>query len=212
VFSDRNHAGRLLAQEVARLKLNRPVVYGVARGGVVVAYEVAAALHCPLDVLVPRKLPSPYNPEVAIGAIAQDGTVLLDSRAVNTFGVDESYLDSVTAAAREEVERRLRTYRNGEEAISAQGRDAIVVDDGIATGFTLQTAIKALRKEAPARIILAVPVAAASSLERLKPDVDGTVCLDTPTPFYAVGQAYTDFDQVGDETVIRLLGEAKGGE
>lgn len=204
-FSDRSHAGRLLAERLLRLKLSSPVVFGVARGGVVVAYEVARVLDCPLDVLVPRKLPSPYNPEVAIGAMAQDGTVLLDSRAVQAFGVDAAYLDAVTGAARSEVERRLRTYRSGDQGVSASGCDAIVIDDGIATGFTLRTAVRALRKENPARIILAVPVAAESSLERLRPDVDEIVCLETPSPFYAVGQAYGDFEQVGDDVVIQLL-------
>ncbi|MDP2871281.1 MAG: phosphoribosyltransferase family protein [Bacillota bacterium] len=208
-FSDRGQAGRLLAQRLARLHMPAPVVYGVARGGVVVAYEVAAALNCPLDILVPRKLPSPFNAEVAIGAIAQDGTVLLDRRAIEAFDVDEAYLEAATEAARAEIERRLRVYRGGEAGVPVEGKDAIVVDDGIATGFTLQTAIRALRGQSPASIVLAVPVAAGSSLERLRPEVDEVICLETPVPFYAVGQAYDDFAQVSDRTVIELLQKSR---
>jgi putative phosphoribosyl transferase len=209
-FTDRSHAGRLLATQLLQLKLDSPVVYGVARGGVVVAYEVAAAMKCPLDILVPRKLPSPYNAEVAIGAIAQDGTVLLDRRAIDAFDVDQEYLEAATEAARAEIERRLEAYRAGEPAVAVRGRDAIVVDDGIATGFTLQTAIRALRKEMPARIVLAVPVAAQSSLERLSSEVDDVICLEMPSPFYAVGQAYAEFGQVSDCTVIELLKKPRG--
>jgi putative phosphoribosyl transferase len=209
-FTDRSHAGRLLATQLLQLKLDSPVVYGVARGGVVVAYEVAAAMKCPLDILVPRKLPSPYNAEVAIGAIAQDGTVLLDRSAIDAFDVDQEYLEAATEAARAEIERRLEAYRAGEPAVAVRGRDAIVVDDGIATGFTLQTAIRALRKEMPARIVLAVPVAAQSSLERLSSEVDDVICLEMPSPFYAVGQAYAEFGQVSDCTVIELLKKPRG--
>lgn len=209
-FSNRSHAGRLLAKRLAGLTFSTPAVYGVARGGVVVAYEVASALGCPLDVLVPRKLPSPYSSEVAIGAMAQDGTVLLDSHAIDAFGIDEAYLSAAKEAARAEMARRLLIYRGGREAVAAQGRDAIAIDDGVATGFTLQAAIRALRKELPARIVLAVPVAAQSSLKRLRPEVDEIICLETPSPFYAVGQAYDDFEQVSDETVIALLSKSRG--
>jgi len=204
-FKNRQEAGRRLAARVAEVPLERPVVYGVARGGVVVAAEVAAALSCLLEVLAPRKLPSPLSPEVAIGAVTQDGSVFLDDRAVEFYGVSGGYLARETRKAQDEVWRRLKTYREGRAAVEAAGVDAVVVDDGIATGYTLLAAVRGLRREHPASLVLAVPVAAQDSLERLRPEVDRVVCLETPVPFYAVGQAYADFSQVTDGEVRTLL-------
>lgn len=204
-FEDRRDAGRRLGRRLAEMSLPRPSVFGVARGGVVVAAEVAAALSCPLEVLAPRKLPSPYSDEVAIGAVTEDGAMVLDERAVAMFSVTEEYLARVAAKARNEVSRRLKEYRGGRPPLDPCGRDAVVVDDGIATGYTLLAAIKGLRRAKPCSLVLAVPVAPADSLARLRREVDVAVCLETPTPFYAVGQAYADFAQVSDEEVVCLL-------
>lgn len=209
-FLDRNQAGRRLALRLIDLRLARPVVFGVARGGVVVAAEVAEALGCPLEVLAPRKLPSQYSDEVAIGAVSEDGSVVLDERSVSFFGVADDYLRRATAQARKEIKRRLEVYREGRSPLDPHGRDAVVVDDGIATGYTLLAAIASLKRAGPCSIVLAVPVAPADSLERLRSEVDTAVCLETPSPFYAVGQAYVDFGQVGDDEVVRLLRRHSG--
>jgi predicted phosphoribosyltransferase len=193
---------------VLKLRLANPVVYGIARGGLVVAAEVAAALDCPLEVLAPRKIPSPYSAEVAIGAVTQDGSVYLDDRSAALHGVSASYLEDEVKAAKAEIGRRLRTYRGGRPEIDARGVDAVVSDDGIATGYTLLAAVGGLKRQNPRSVILAVPVAARDSLAKLSREVDRVICLETPEPFYAVGQAYLDFAQVSDQEVIELL---KGG-
>ncbi len=185
-----------------------PVVLGIPRGGVMVAYEVAMSLDAPLDVIIPRKVGAPGNPELAIGAVAPDGTLVVDEALVKMLGVDEGYLQEETQRQRAEIERRTDLYRHGRPAAELAGASVILVDDGIATGATVLAALRGLRSQDPARVILAVPVAPPDTLERLAPEADAIVCLATPEPFYAVGQFYRHFEQTSDEEVIDLVDRA----
>lgn len=205
LFNDRLDAGRRLAKRLSAMNLSNPVVQGVPRGGVVVAYEVSRALGAPLDVVISRKIGAPGNPELAIGAVAQDGTLVVDQALVRALGVDEDYLSEEAARQQEEITRRLNRYRQGLPAVDVSGATVIVVDDGIATGATVLAALRGLRAADAGRIILAVPVAPPDTLERLASEADDIVCLATPEPFYAVGQFYRHFEQTSDEEVVELL-------
>jgi putative phosphoribosyl transferase len=203
VFSDRHDAGRRLAGALVHLRDRRPFVLAVPRGGVVVGAEVADALSAPMDVVVPRKLRSPFNPELAIGAVAEGGAVVVDQETA--FGVDQAYLDGEVSAQRHEIARRVQVYRKGRPLPDLTGWTAIVVDDGIATGATLAAALRAARTLSPARLVAAVPVAPPEGVARLANEADEVVCLDAPAAFHAVGQFYEDFRQVEDDEVLRLL-------
>jgi predicted phosphoribosyltransferase len=205
VFRDRREAGRLLLREIRRLDPARPVVLGIPRGGVVVAAQIADGLAAPLDVIIPRKIGAPFNAELAIGAIAQDGTIILDEAMVGTLRVGRGYIEEKARRETLEVGRRLEIYRGSRPAVEMDSRDVIVVDDGIATGFTMMAALRSVQKQSPSSIILAVPVAPADVVARLASEVDHLVCLASPEPFYAVGQWYAHFDQVEDEEVISIL-------
>ncbi|MEW6031903.1 MAG: phosphoribosyltransferase [Bacillota bacterium] len=205
LFSDRRDAGRRLAKELARASLPDPVVLGIPRGGVIVADEVARTLGAPLDLVIPRKIGAPGNPELAIGAVAQDGTLVADEALVKALGVSQRYLEAETQRQRAEIERRLSLYRQGRPAVDLAGASAIVVDDGIATGATVLAALRGVRAQGPARLVLAVPVAPPDTLERLRAETDEIVCLATPEPFYAVGQFYRHFEQTSDEEVFEIM-------
>lgn len=205
-FRDRQDAGRLLAERLTSHQLADPVVLALPRGGVAVGAEVARALHAPLDVILVRKIGAPGQPELALGAIAEGGQPDLVSPAPNVMPVSSAFLEQATAAARAEIARRRMLYPAGAPPIA--GREAIVVDDGIATGATVAAALRAVRHRRPARVILAVPVAAPDALARLSAEADEIVCLQAPEEFYAVGQFYDDFTQLDDADVIALLAEA----
>jgi len=205
MFQDRRDAGERLAGALREYGGRAPVVLAIPRGGVVVGYEIARRLDAPLDVVVPRKLRAPHNPELAVGAVAHDGSVYIDGPLVTGLGIDDAYLRRETATQLEEVRRRMIAYRDNRTAPSLQDATAIVVDDGLATGSTMIAALRAVRRTSPAAVIAAIPVAPADTSERLKDEADAVVCLHTPTLFYAVGQFYVDFDQVGDDEVIELL-------
>ena len=207
VFTDRVDAGRRLAEALEEYRGRDVVILGVPRGGVVVAAEVARALGAPLDVAVARKIPAPGNPELAIGAVAADGTVVLDPMASVYPGVTPDYLERAKAAEVAEIERRMVAYRGDRPPLDVGGKHVIVVDDGIATGNTVLATLRCLRQGSPAELILAVPVAPPTSVERLSADADRVVALQTPEPFFAVGEWYRDFDQVSDEEVVRILQE-----
>ncbi|MEV8529118.1 phosphoribosyltransferase family protein [Streptomyces sp. NPDC052000] len=207
-FPDRRAAGRQLAGEVARLGLTEPLVLGLPRGGVPVAADVAEALGAPLDVIVVRKLGVPFQPELAFGAIGEDGVRLIREATVRAAGLGERDCTRVEEIERAELERRLARYRRGRERIPLSGRTVVVVDDGIATGSTASVACEVAREQGAAQVILAVPVAAPQALEQLRREVDKVVCLSVPRHFSAVGQWYEDFSQVGDEEVAALLAEA----
>jgi len=211
-FRDRQEAGQLLAQALAFLKGEKDVmVLGIPRGGVVVAAEVAWAIGAPLDVYITRKIGAPHNPELAIGAIASSGDVVLDKALMTSLGVSPEYVQDETERQRREIERRLRKYRGNRRAQKLEGKTILLVDDGIATGATTLAAIRALKKQKPAELILAVPVGPPDTVARLREEVDKLVCLDTPHLFWAVGAFYVVFDQTSDEEVVRLLEGSQGG-
>ena len=206
LFRDRRAAGRLLAAKLARYA-ERPdvVVLALPRGGVPVAYEVARALGAPLDVFVVRKLGLPGHEEVAMGAVATGGVRVLNEQITRALAIPEHVIDAITAREQEELARRERVYRGDRPPLDVRGRTVILVDDGLATGATMQAAVQALRQQQPARIVVAVPTAAPETCEALRAKVDDVVCAVTPDPFYAVGLWYDDFSQTTDDEVRELL-------
>ena len=205
-FANRPEAGRklssLLGSYVGREDL---IVLGIPRGGVPVAYEVATELGAPLDVFAVRKLGVPWQPELAFGAVATGGVRFLDRAIIESMGLSESEIEQVTANETRELWRRERKYRGNLPSLALEGKTVILVDDGIATGASTQAAIIALRQLKPARIVLAAPVAPASTCRRLRAEVDDLVCAVTPRAFRAIGEFYEDFSQVSDEEVTALL-------
>jgi putative phosphoribosyl transferase len=209
LFHDRTEAGQLLAKKLMKYA-NHPdvVVLALPRGGVPVAYEVARALHVPLDIFVVRKLGLPGHEELAIGAIASHGVRVLNEDVVRKLGISLDMFDAITAEERLELERRERAYRGDNPAPDVHGRTVILVDDGLATGSTMRAAVIALRQERPARVIVAVPVGSAETCAEFQMEADETVCVRMPEPFYAVGLWYDDFAQTTDEEVHNLLERA----
>lgn len=210
IFTDRVEAGRRLAEALVDLKDEDVVVLGIPRGGVVVAAEVARAHGWPLDTVIPRKVRAPGNPELGLGAIAP-GVRVLDDRMLDILGVSEEYLEREIAEEEREIERRSGAYRGGRPAVDVRGKVAVVVDDGIATGGTATAAVRWAKAQRARRVILAVPVAPDEGVRNLSREADEVVCLETPEPFYAVGQWYRDFPQTSDDEVVQLLGEAGPG-
>jgi putative phosphoribosyl transferase len=209
LFRNRTEAGRQLA---ARLKkyADRPdlVVLALPRGGVPVAFEVAQALHAPLDVFLVRKLGVPGQEEAALGAIATGGVRVLDQNLVHLLGIPHEVIEGIAAREERELRRRERLYRDGRPAPVVAGKTIILVDDGLATGSTMRAAIAALRKQGPTRIVVAVPVGSAESCEELAREADEVICARTPEPFYAVGLWYEDFTQTTDDEVRDLLAQS----
>jgi predicted phosphoribosyltransferase len=208
IFADRRDAGERLAQALRHLGPNA-VVLAIPRGGVIVGDVVARELGVPLDVVVPRKVGAPGNPELAIGAVAP-GIRVLDPRMIRALGVSERYLEREIAAQETEIERRQHAYRGGRPPQPVSGRVAVVVDDGVATGSTAVAALRWARQEDAERVVLAVPVAPPQTIERLRVEADEVVVLDTPQPFLAVGEWYRDFDQTTDEEVVSALARSAG--
>jgi predicted phosphoribosyltransferase len=209
IFADRLDAGERLAKGLAHLAGSDCVVLAIPRGGVIVGEVIARELGAPLDVVVPRKIGAPGNPELAIGAVAP-GIRVLDPRMVGALGVTDRYLDREIAEQEAEIERRQRAYRGGRPPQPVKGRVAIVVDDGVATGSTAVAALRWARARGAERVVLAVPVAPPQSLERLRAEADEVVVLETPQPFLAVGEWYRDFDQTTDEQVVSALARSAG--
>lgn len=210
-FQDRRDAGRLLAAKLSRYKDFAPVVLALPRGGVPVGYEVAKALEAPLDLLLVRKIGAPMHPELGIGAVV-DGInpqLVLNERLIRHLGIGDDYIRAEERRQLVEIERRRTLYRGGRAALEITGRTVILVDDGIATGATVKAGLLGLARSRPARLILAVPVAAAESLEELAPSADEVVCLYAPAHFRAVGEHYVDFSQTSDEEVIDLLSQSR---
>ena len=210
IFEDRGDAGRRLAERLAPYADERPVVFALPRGGVPVGAEVSRSLDAPLEVIVSRKLGAPDQPEFGIGAVAPGGVRVLNERALRTLGIEEDYVEWVTARESAEVERRLRLFRGeGRPYPDLDGRTAILVDDGLATGVTARAALLALSRLNPRRLVLAVPVCAPQTAELLRPETDDLICLLTPPDLKAIGLWYRNFDQVPDREVVRLLEEAR---
>jgi len=207
-FADRVDAGRQLAAALLHLKGSDVVVVGLPRGGVPVAYEVALALDAPLDVLVVRKLGVPFQPELAMGAIGEGGVLVVDDEVVAEAGISPSEFAAVEQSERAELEARIRRFRQGRPPVPLTGRTAVVVDDGIATGSTARAACLVARAHGAGRVVLATPVAARQTIQRLAPHVDEFVCVEAPERAYAVGQWYRDFSQTPDEEVIGYLARA----
>jgi predicted phosphoribosyltransferase len=208
IFEDRRHAGRELADRLLPLAEEFPVVLGIPRGGVPVAFEVASVLGAPLDVLTVRKLGAPGNPELAVGAVAEDGTAVLNVEMVRNLGITRSQLDRTIERETRELRRRMERFRDGWEPLDVGGRTAILVDDGLATGLTDLAAVRALRGRQAGRIVVAVPVGSGEALSMLAEEADEAVCLTTPRELFSVGQWYEDFSAVSDEQVLSLLAEA----
>ena len=208
-FLNRRDAGTQLAPKLGAYAGDATVlVLGLPRGGVPVAYEVARALQAPLDVFVVRKLGVPGHRELAMGAIASGGLRVLNLDVLKTFEISPAAVESVAEEESLEMERQQRSYRGNAPLPGLSGRTIIVVDDGLATGSTMRAAIGALRQSNPARIIVAVPVAAAETVRRLQEEADGVVCLSAPPDFHAVSAWYQDFSQTSDEEVHNLLKSA----
>lgn len=209
LFADRFDAGRQLADALVRYADNRNVVVlALPRGGVPVGYEVARRIHAPLDVYVVRKLGVPGHEELAMGALASDGSCVMDDELVAALHIDESAVDEVIAREMDELRRRDAAYGRDRSRLQVAGKTAIVVDDGLATGASMRAAAAALRQECPAEIVVAVPVAAARTCANLERIADRVVCLYTPEPFHAVGLYYQNFDQTSDDEVRSLLSRA----
>lgn len=208
-FRDRREAGRRLAVVLAAYASERPLVLGLPRGGVAVAAEVARALQAPLDVWVVRKVGVPWQPELGVGAVSEGGFVYVDRPMLRRVGLTEADLGPAIARQRAEVEDRVARFRRGRPRPDVRGRTVLLVDDGIATGVTARAAIRALRAESPRRIVLAVPVAAAETVDQLTDEADQVVCLLRPADLVAVGAWYREFPQVEDEEVVRLLDLAR---
>src|SRR5438046_1680942 len=209
-FRDRHEAGQRLADKlVAYAKRPDVLVLALPRGGVPVAYEVARSLQAPLDVFLVRKLGVPGYEELAMGAVATGGVRVLNDEIVNGLRIPDDVVDAVTAWEQQELTRRERLYRGDRPAPDVRGRTVILVDDGLATGATMLAAVKALRQQQPARIVVAVPTASPETCEQLRAEVDDIICAITPEPFHAVGLWYEDFSQTKDEEVRDLLARSE---
>jgi putative phosphoribosyl transferase len=207
-YRDRRDAGQQLAARLTALPLERPVVVALPRGGVPVGLEVARALGAPLELLAVRKLGAPGNPELAVGAVAEDGTGVFDARSAGLLGMTQDMLDAAVARESRELQRRVERYRGGRLPLAVNRRAAIVVDDGIATGMTELAAVRALRKSEAGSIVVAVPVGSEEAVAMLEAEADRVICLRVPARLYGVGMWYEDFRPVSDDEVLALLAEA----
>ncbi len=210
MFKDRIDAGRRLAQALAHLKNENPVVLALPRGGVPVGFEVAQALAAPLDIILVRKIGAPFQPELALAAVVDGGhpEFVFNHDLLKLLGLSEDEVRAGAAGELEEIERRRRVYLGDRPRAAIAGATAIVVDDGIATGATMRAALIAARRAQPRRLVLAVPVAPPETLDELKREVDEAVCLETPSDFDAIGRFYWDFSQTSDDEVRDLLARA----
>ncbi len=205
-FRDRGEAGQVLARDLQRYRGHPDVqVLGLARGGVPIGWEVAASLQAPLDVCLVRKLGVPQSPELAMGAVATGGRVVLNDTLLRGLGIDDDQVQTVIARETAELHRREQAYRAGRAPLDLAGKTVILVDDGIATGASMISAVRSVRQAGASSVVVAVPVGPASVCEELRGQADDVVCSTTPADFHAVGQAYADFHQVSDDEVRALL-------
>jgi putative phosphoribosyl transferase len=205
-FRDRREAGRVLAEQLASYRgKDDLLVFGLARGGVPVAWEIAAALRAPLDVFLVRKLGVPRWPELAMGALASGGGVVMNDNVVSSLHITDEQVHEVIASETAELNRREQAYRGGRPIVDPRGKIVILVDDGIATGASMLVAVRALRAAGPQSIVVAVPVGPPSTCREIGQEADDVVCATMPPGFEAVGQVYADFHQVSDDEVRELL-------
>jgi len=206
VYEDRRTAGRALVPELQRCDLPHPIILGLPRGGVPLAYEIAVALQAPLDTIVVRKLGVPSQPELAFGAIASGGVRVINDDVVRSlFSLGDDLIEQVADREMRELRRREQAYRLERPYPELEGMDVVLVDDGLATGATMRAAAMAVRTKSPASIVVAVPVGSSSAVARVGAVVDRVICLESPASFYAVGQFYADFRQTSDDEVRELL-------
>lgn len=207
LFKDRQEAGKKLAQALSGsiYESKNTVILALPRGGVVVGAEIAKAFELPLDIVVSRKIGAPGNPEFAIGAVSEKSEPILDIRTVREYGISKEYISKEAILARLEIKRRNTLYRQGRKPLNLKNKIVILTDDGIATGATMESAVLEIREQNPKEIILAIPVAPPDAIEKFKDKVNKIICLSTPSPFFAVGNFYENFEQVSDEEVIELL-------
>jgi putative phosphoribosyl transferase len=208
-FRNRVDAGKGLALALKGVVSREAIVLAIPRGGVVVGFEVAQELNIPLDVIVPRKIGAPENPELAIGAITEDGTIFLDDELVSYLRVSDAYIKSEGENQRLEIERRLKLYRGEIPRPNLKNREVIIVDDGIATGSTMKAALASVRKSGAKKVVIAIPVGPPSTIRELEKQADRVVCLYNPDSFYAIGEFYLDFAQTEDGEVTELLKQSK---
>ncbi len=204
IFKDRLDAGKKLAKALGQFKDVDGIVLGIPRGGIVVASEIANFLEFRLDIVIPRKLGAPDQPELAIGAISEDGTVLMNFDVIRRVGATEAYIKEESTRQLTEIARRASAYRVGRPAIPLQDEDIILVDDGVATGATLKAAINYVKNQNPRNLTVAIPVSPIQTIRELRAEVD-VICLSSPEIFYAIGAFYSDFNQITDEEVIMHL-------
>ena len=208
-FIDRADAGRKLVPALEKYKDNKDaIVIGLPRGGVVNAYEVAKELHLPLDIIVVRKIGAPMQPELAVGALAQEGDVHLDDRIMNMVGVKQEDVVDIIADERQEAQRRLLLYRGDRSPLDLKNKIVIIVDDGLATGATMRAAILSARRMEAQKIVVAIPVSPKDTLKKIEAEADEVICLYTPEVFFGVGGFYDVFYQTEDEEVIDLLNKS----
>lgn len=209
MFKDRNEAGELLAEELIKLKVDHPCLLAVPRGGIVIALPIAQKLHSNIQVLVTRKIGHPLNSEVAIGAVMPDGSAVYDRHLMADMGITRSEFENMIAKEYQEVQRRQILYTQSAHAPHVKDKTAIVIDDGIATGYTIRAAIKWLKQEQASKIIIAVPIAPPDIVKELAAEVDKVICPVQPDPFGAVGMHYKDFSQTTDQEVADILYSVK---
>lgn len=210
IFKDRIEAGQKLAKELERFRDEKPVILALPRGGLPIGYEVAKALQAPLDIILVRKIGTPGAPELAVGAVVdgENPELVLNEDVVRIHGVPESYIEQHAKQELGEIERRRKLYRADHPLVDVEGKTAIVVDDGIATGATVRAALKGVRKRNPETLILGVPVAPPETIESLKEEADEVICLEMPPNFRAISMHYGSFPQLQDEEVIDILRQA----
>lgn len=211
VYQDRRDAGDVLARDLSSYRGQDVVVLGLARGGVPVAARVARSLHAPLDVFLVRKLGVPQWEELAMGALASGGGVVINDNLVRSLGIGDEAIEAAIARETDELNRRERAYRGDQPPPDLAGRTVILVDDGIATGASMLAAVRAVRGQNPARVVVAVPVGPASACRELAKEADDVVCATMPPGFEAVGQVFADFHQVSDDEVRELLSSGESG-
>lgn len=206
---DRKDAGKKLSAELEKYKDESPIVLAIPRGGIVTAYETIKRFGFEWDLIIPRKIGLPHNKEIAIGAVSVDGTYLLNEEYIDILNISQEYIENEISEQIEEIKRRLNTYKGNENFPDVNGKTVIIIDDGIATGFTIQAAIKSIKKHAAKKIILAVPVAPQDTISLLEKIVDEVICLLIPNEFHAVGLYYKSFEQTTDEEVFDIVRDLK---